>query len=100
MSYRNALQADELKLVAKDLQGSLGVEGELPEDGLAAYGDDGDDGDDLMMGPARRIVSGDDEDADTESMAEAFARSGTPRQGPRSYWWTTAGSWWMWSRRR
>ena len=46
MSYRNTLQADALKLVAKKLQSSLAVEGELPEDGLAAYGDD--DGD-LMM---------------------------------------------------
>ena len=46
MSYRNTLQADALKLVAKNLQSSLAVEGELPEDGLAAYGDNGDD---LMM---------------------------------------------------
>ena len=38
MSYRNTLQADALKLVAKKLQSSLAVEGELPEDGLAAYG--------------------------------------------------------------
>ena len=37
MSYRNTLQADALKLVAKKLQSSLAVEGELPEDGLAAY---------------------------------------------------------------
>ena len=42
MPYRNALQADALKLVAKKLQSSLAVEGELPEDGLAAYGGDGD----------------------------------------------------------
>ena len=48
MSYRNTLQADALKLVAKKMQSSLAVEGELPEDGLAAYGDDGDD---MMMGP-------------------------------------------------
>ena len=40
MSYKNTLQADALKLVAKKLQSSLAVEGELPEDGLAAYGDD------------------------------------------------------------
>ena len=39
MAYRNTLQADALKLVAKKLQSSLAVEGELPEDGLAAYGD-------------------------------------------------------------
>ena len=36
MAYRNTLQADALKLVAKKLQSSLAVEGELPEDGLAA----------------------------------------------------------------
>ena len=49
MAYRNTLQADALKLVAKKLQSSLAVEGELPEDGLAAYGDDGDD---LMLASA------------------------------------------------
>ena len=35
MSYRDTLQANALKLVAKKLQSSLAVEGELPEDGLA-----------------------------------------------------------------
>ena len=71
MSYRNSLQADALKLVAKKLQSSLAVEGELPEDGLAAYGDDGDD---LMMALARKIVSG-DEDADAESVEEVFTQA-------------------------
>ncbi len=71
MSYRNTLQADALKLVAKKLQSSLAVEGELPEDGLAAYGDDGDD---LMMALARRVVSG-DEDPDSETVEDAFARA-------------------------
>ena len=61
MAYRNTLQADALKLVAKKLQSSLAVEGELPEDGLAAYGDDGDD---LMLALARKIVAG-EEDADS-----------------------------------
>ena len=77
MSYRNTLQADALKLVAKKLQSSLAVEGELPEDGLAAYGDDGDD---MMMALARKlvldhdrgIVSGDEED-EAETMEEVFA---------------------------
>ena len=72
MSYRNTLQADALKLVAKKLQSSLAVEGELPEDGLAAYGDDGDD---LMMALARKIVSGDEEDADDETVEEAFSQA-------------------------
>ena len=69
MSYRNTLQADALKLVAKKLQSSLAVEGELPEDGLAAFGDDGDD---MMMALARKIVSGEDED---ETMEEVFAQA-------------------------
>ena len=72
MSYRNTLQADALKLVAKKLQSSLAVEGELPEDGLAAYGDDGDD---LMMALARRIVNGDEQESDTETVEEVFAQA-------------------------
>ncbi len=71
MSYRNTLQADALKLVAKKLQSSLAVEGELPEDGLAAYGDDGDD---LMMALARRIVSGEEDDSETMEAVFAQAR--------------------------
>ena len=69
MAYRNTLQADALKLVAKKLQSSLAVEGELPEDGLAAYGDDGDD---LLLALARKIVSG-EEDAD--SIESVFAQA-------------------------
>ena len=71
MSYKNTLQADALKLVAKKLQSSLAVEGELPEDGLAAYGDDGDD---LMMTLARKIVSGDEEEDETVEAVFAQAR--------------------------
>ena len=71
MAYRNTLQADALKLVAKKLQSSLAVEGELPEDGLAAYGDDGDD---LMMALARKIVSGEEEDDETVEAVFAQAR--------------------------
>ena len=71
MAYRGTLQADALKLVAKKLQSSLAVEGELPEDGLAAYGDDGDD---LMMALARQIVSGDAQ-AETETLEEVFAQA-------------------------
>ena len=72
MSYKNTLQADALKLVAQKLQSSLAVEGELPEEGLAAYGDDGDD---VMMALARKIVSGDGEEADDEAVEEAFAQA-------------------------
>ncbi len=69
MAYRSTLQADALQLVAKKLQSSLAVEGELPEDGLAAYGDDGDD---LMLALARKIVAG-EEDAD--SVETVFAQA-------------------------
>ncbi len=72
MSYRNTLQADALKLVAKKLQSSLAVEGELPEDGLAAYGDDGDD---LMMALARKIVNGEEDEAETVEQVFAQARN-------------------------
>ena len=69
MSYRNTLQEDALKLVSKKLQSSLAVEGELPESGLAAYGDEGDD---LMMALARKIVGGEDEG---ETVEEVFAQA-------------------------
>ena len=69
LAYRNSLQADALKLVAKKLQSSLAVEGELPEDGLAAYGDEGDD---LMLALARRIVSGEE---DAGSVEAAFTQA-------------------------
>ena len=71
MAYRNSLQADALKLVAKKMQSSLAVEGELPEDGLAAYGDDGDD---LMLALARKIVNGDEDEAETVESVFAQAR--------------------------
>ena len=65
MAYRNTLQADALTLVARKLQSSLAVEGELPEDGLAAYGDDGDD---LMLALARKIVAGEEDAGSVESV--------------------------------
>ena len=71
MAYRGTLQSDALKLVAKKLQSSLAVEGELPEDGLAAYGDEGDD---IMLALARKIVNGEEEEQD-ESVEEAFAQA-------------------------
>ena len=70
MAYRNTLQAEALKLVAKKLQSSLAVEGELPEDGLAAFGDEGDD---LMLALARQVVSGKEDDA--ESVEAVFAQA-------------------------
>ena len=58
--------------MAKKIQSSLAVEGELPEDGLAAYGDDGDD---MMMALARKIVSGEEEDTDSESVEDVLAQA-------------------------
>ena len=69
MAYRNTLQADALTLVARKLQSSLAVEGELPEDGLAAYGDEGDD---LMLALAREIVAG---EKDAGSVESVFAQA-------------------------
>ena len=71
MAYRNTLQADALKLVAKRLQSALAVEGELPAEGLAAYGDDGDD---LMLALARKIVAGAGEE-DADSVESVFAQA-------------------------
>ena len=71
IAYRNSLQADALKLVAKKLRSHLlAVEGELPEDGPLAHGDYGDD---LMLALARKIVSGEEEDA--ESVEDLFAQA-------------------------
>ena len=67
MAYRNTLQADALTLVAQKLQSSPAVEGELPEDGLAAYGDEGDD---LMLAVARKIVAGEEDAGSVESVFE------------------------------
>ena len=71
MSYRNSLQADALKLVARKLQSSLAVEGELPEDGLAAHGDDRDG---IMMALARKIVNGEEQD-EAETVEAVFAQA-------------------------
>ena len=65
MAYRNTLQADALKLVAQKLQSSLAIEGELPEDGLAAYGDEGED---LMLALTRKIVAGEEGTDSVESV--------------------------------
>ena len=69
LAYRQTLPADALTLVAKKLQSSLAVEGELPEDGLAAYGDDGDD---LLLALARQIVS---REAEAEPVEAVFAQA-------------------------
>lgn len=52
-AYSGTLQAQALALVAKKLQASLAVEGELVEEGLASFGDDGDD---LLLSLARSLT--------------------------------------------
>ena len=74
MAYRHTLQADALKLVAQKLQSSLAVEGALPDDGLAAYGDQGDD---LMLALARKLVSGDEDPESVESVFDQAQRVAT-----------------------
>ncbi len=76
--------------MAKKLQGSLAVEGELPGDALAAYGDEGDDtmmalARKLVLDHARGVVSGEEKDGDEETVEEVFARVTGPfvPTGPR-----------------
>ena len=54
--------------MARKLQSSLAVEGKLPEDGLAVYGDD------IMMALARKIVNGEGQD-DAETVEAVFAQA-------------------------
>ncbi|MCY4573556.1 MAG: hypothetical protein OXF01_12230 [Gemmatimonadetes bacterium] len=69
VAYRNTPPAEALKLGVQKLQSPLAVEGELPEAGLDAYGDDGDD---LMLALARKIVAG---DGDAGSVESVFAQA-------------------------
>ena len=77
MAYWNTLQADALNLVAQ--KSSLAVEGELPENGLAAYGDDSDD---LMLALARKIVRARRIPARS---SRSSSRRGRPQPTPRRF---------------
>lgn len=68
LAYRGTLQAQALTLVARKLQASLAIEGELPEDGLANFGDEGED---MLLALARSLTSDADE---TENGLEALFR--------------------------
>jgi len=67
-AYRATLQAQALALVARKLQASLVVEGELGDGGLAAHGTEGED---LTLALARALTGG-GEDSD-ESLEALFA---------------------------
>ena len=52
-AYRATLQAQALTLVAKKLQASLAIEGDLVDEGLAAHGSADQD---LLLTPARSLT--------------------------------------------
>ena len=70
MAYRGTLRTNALKLVAKKLQSWLAAERSCPR----TAGRIRDDGDDLMMALARKIVSGEEDDAETVEDVLAQAR--------------------------
>jgi len=67
-AYRATLQAQALALVARKLQASLVVEGELGDGGLASHGTEGED---LTLALARSLTGGDE--ASDESLEALFA---------------------------
>lgn len=70
MVYEGTLQAEALALVAAKLRASLMVEGELPEDGLATLGGDGQD---VFVALARRLTE--QAVGDGRSLEALFAQS-------------------------
>ena len=80
MVYEKTIQTEALKLVAKKMQSSLAVEGELPEEGLIAFGDDGQD---LIMTLARQIVN-ETEFQSGDSLENIFARAREAEQEAES----------------
>lgn len=71
LTYAGTLQAEALGLVAAKTRASLMVEGELPEEGLAAL--DGDGGD-VYLALARRLVGvGDTTNSQAASLEALFA---------------------------
>ena len=81
MVYEDTIQTDALKLVAKKMQSSLAVEGELPEDGLTAFGDDSQD---LIMTLARQIINETELKAG-DSLENIFARARESEQENEQY---------------
>ena len=71
MAYRGTAQDRAVRLNAEKMRASLAVEGDLPEGGLAAFGDS-ESGESLVKLLARSIVSG---DVIEGSLEDVFARS-------------------------
>ncbi|MFN8475529.1 MAG: hypothetical protein U0822_25320 [Anaerolineae bacterium] len=68
--YEETLQADALALVAAKVRSALMVEGELPEDGLAALEGDGQD---MFVALARQLTEGGVQDG--QSLEALFAQA-------------------------
>jgi len=68
--YEGTLQAEALALVAAKMRSSLMIEGELPEDGLAALEGDGQD---VFVNLARRLT--DECTGDGQSLEALFAQT-------------------------
>ena len=68
--YEETLQADALALVAAKMRSALMVEGELPEDGLAALEGDGQD---MFVALARQLTQGSVQDG--RSLEALFAQA-------------------------
>ena len=73
MGYHQTIHMDALRLIAKKLQSSLAVEGELPDEGLSTFQNDHED---MIMALARKIANDafeDEEDATQADVEAAFA---------------------------
>ena len=67
MVYGNTIQGDALRLIAGKMQSSLAVEGELPEEGLAAYTSNSDN---MVLMLAKQIIE--EGVRDSRSIEEIF----------------------------
>jgi hypothetical protein len=68
--YQETLQAEALALVAAKMRSALMIEGELPEDGLAALEGDGQD---VLLALARRLTQ--EGAAEAQSLEALFAQA-------------------------
>jgi hypothetical protein len=86
LAYADTLQAQALGLVAAKTRASLLVEGDLPEDGLAALHADGGD---LVLALARRLAA--PAQTDSRSLEALFAEARA--QGQAADGWLAPGEW-------
>lgn len=72
LAYDGTLQADALGLVAAKTRASLMIEGDLPEEGLAALDEDGGD---VVLALARRLAEPGDSDERRHALDMLFAEA-------------------------